>query len=234
MIKKRITLDIIIERETKNIEIKIEKRKKEKIEINILYKENNYQHQANNTIKPLEEITQKEKKYENKTKNYFWQRIFKKKQQTTNTILPTYVQSTSKKEKITRKERNTIKKNEQYQYTAILEKIVNMKNEGANYQAIQEKYTGFSNINTLKKGFQDYQHNYQNGTFKNNIKKYDNKIATEEYKNKIIKHYQQSNKTLKEIAQDLSKEYGMNISTSTISRYARKELNVKNRREAKN
>jgi len=146
-----------------------------------------------------------------------------------------YTKITNKKREIEKrwKEKKQEKKNKPHQYTSILEQIVEMKNSGKNYQEIQEKYQGFKKKETLTQAFKDYQNNYQQRKFTKKIRKFDNKIATEEYKRKISYLYQHSQKNLKEIAKDLGTEYGMNISTSTISRYARKKLGVQNRKEAR-
>ena len=67
---------------------------------------------------------------------------------------------------------------------------------------------------------------------------YDSRIASQKMKDEFITAYSSYEKTLKELSVDLEKKYGMYISSSTISRHARKHLSskgleFKNRREAK-
>jgi hypothetical protein len=67
---------------------------------------------------------------------------------------------------------------------------------------------------------------------------YDSRIAPQEMKEECLKQYMHSEKTLKEISQELESRYGMHISISTISRHSRKYLerqglHFKNRIETK-
>lgn len=64
---------------------------------------------------------------------------------------------------------------------------------------------------------------------------FDYRLADNKMKSDIVKMYADSNsdKTIGDISKELSEKYGMNVSASTISKYARNELRVKNRCEAK-
>jgi len=67
---------------------------------------------------------------------------------------------------------------------------------------------------------------------------YDSGIASQDMKEEFIHAYTSSEKTLKEVSQEFEKKYGMHISSSTISKNARKYLRskgleFKNRKEAK-
>jgi hypothetical protein len=66
---------------------------------------------------------------------------------------------------------------------------------------------------------------------------YDNRLATKDMKQEILNLYQDERITLKEATRQFEQKYGMHISSSTLSKYAREKLkdqgkNVKKRREA--
>ncbi len=108
----------------------------------------------------------------------------------------------------------------QYNYLELLEDLVEEKNNDY-YSKIDE-----NKIRALK----DYQKFYQSKIVEGSIiQRYDNRIACDEMKERIMHDYQYSIKTLKELANDYKQEYGHSISASTISRRARKELGVKKR-----
>ncbi len=88
----------------------------------------------------------------------------------------------------------------------------------------------------VKKSIEEYIKRKNKGFFSREyyIKQYRHDLASDEMKEEITESYKNSDKTLKEISNDLTKKYGIHISASTLSKYARKELNVRNRKEAKN
>ena len=65
------------------------------------------------------------------------------------------------------------------------------------------------------------------------IRRYDGNIASEGLWNRMIDGYQNSEKSLRQLSNDLEKEYGMHVASSTISKHARRALGVKSRVEAK-
>jgi len=74
---------------------------------------------------------------------------------------------------------------------------------------------------------------YEEGKVTKKFLRYDANIAPKNMKEEMIELYSTSDKNMKEIAEELSDKYGMSVSSSTIGKYARKELMVKNRKEAK-
>lgn len=148
-----------------------------------------------------------------------------------NLTTPTQQREYNKKEK---KAITTNEENKTTNYLEITKRLAELKNKGKNLQEIIKIYDGFTEKN-IKQAYQDYQGYVQAGMIKNptKIKRYDHRIASEDLKNKIIHEYKNNKNNLRTISEELTKEYGMNISTSTISKYARNKLEVKNRKEAK-
>jgi hypothetical protein len=66
------------------------------------------------------------------------------------------------------------------------------------------------------------------------LERFNKNVATQEMYDELIKEYALNAQTsLKKIAKNLSKKYNINISSSTISKYARKALNCKKRKLAR-
>ena len=77
-------------------------------------------------------------------------------------------------------------------------------------------------INNEKKAVKVIQYALNKGY---KLNRYDNHIATTNMKSEIVKEYCTNySKSLTQIAKNLSKKYNMNISESTIRKYARKKL----------
>jgi len=122
-----------------------------------------------------------------------------------------------------------------------LNAIIKIKNNynGRSFDKIAEEIKVKSNMNlaenslekilkgiiSLKATDQDYR-----GLGRIN---FDYRLADNEMKTEMTRMYSDSDKNLNYISEELSKKYGMNVSASTISKYARNELKVKNRREAR-
>lgn len=65
------------------------------------------------------------------------------------------------------------------------------------------------------------------------LQRFNQAFASKEYVQDIVKEYQRHPSSLRTVALQLSTKYGMNVSVGTLSRIARKELGVKNRKAAK-
>ncbi|MBN1377470.1 response regulator transcription factor [Candidatus Woesearchaeota archaeon] len=88
----------------------------------------------------------------------------------------------------------------------------------------------------VKKSIEEYVKRKKSSLFRKEyyIKQYRNDLASDEMKEEMVEMYRNSGKTLKEISKELTRKYSIHISASTISKYSRKKLKVKNRKEAKN
>ena len=115
-----------------------------------------------------------------------------------------------------------------------LDHIVEIKNNNpyATIDSLVVK-SNVENEQELQKNYSDHFTAYQAGKTNLKFARYDSNIAPKDMKQEMVEAYQNSEKSLKAIAIELSDKYGMNISSSTISKYSRQELNVKNRKEAK-
>ncbi|MBD3209382.1 LysM peptidoglycan-binding domain-containing protein [Candidatus Woesearchaeota archaeon] len=120
-------------------------------------------------------------------------------------------------------------------YVGVLQAMVRMKNSGSSLDEIAGEYAGFRDRDDVRKAFADYQGFVQSGviTQPDVVDRYDGRVANTDFKCRVVHEYQRGKGTLSEIRRDLKKEYGMDVSESTISRYARQALGVGSRKAAR-
>jgi plasmid maintenance system antidote protein VapI len=81
--------------------------------------------------------------------------------------------------------------------------------------------------------FDAYFNAQQNGSLATRIERYDHTIAPQAMVDAYVDAYQHSEDSLDDVSERISAAYGMNVSSSTISRRAREILDVESRREAR-
>ncbi|MBN1274735.1 hypothetical protein JXA12_00375 [Candidatus Woesearchaeota archaeon] len=119
-------------------------------------------------------------------------------------------------------------------YVSVLEDLVRMKNEGASLKEMREKHDGFTDDREVRKAFNDYQAYVQAGTMRGEpIRRFDAGVVSEEYWNRMVHEYRHGQQSLRRLSEELGREYGMHVSSSTISRHARRALGVGSREEAR-
>ena len=144
-----------------------------------------------------------------------------------------FFEPTTKEEAVVEQEKKSYSCALPTSYEGITKHLVDLKNEGVSLDGMLEIYDGF-NEETLKQAFCDYQGFVQAGVISDKkIDRFDKGIVSDDFLKRISHEYRSSDKSLKDLSDELSSEYGMNISASTISKYARSDLGVGSRKEAK-
>ncbi len=119
-----------------------------------------------------------------------------------------------------------------------LEDLVKFRNKHPRHSLDQlvNKIEGniYKEGNHLRQPLRQHLRRYKKGKTRTKIVRYDHQLASKDMKKEMITMYKKSEKNLEQVAEHLTEKYGMNISSSTISRRARKELEVNSREEAKN
>lgn len=110
--------------------------------------------------------------------------------------------------------------------------IVDCYNSSRSYHRIAETFNLESHMEA-EELLREALEQYQPGKNSFQITAYNHHIASDHMKQDIVDSYCTSKESLKSLAKTISEKYGMNISSSTISKYARKETKTKNRKEAR-
>ena len=122
-------------------------------------------------------------------------------------------------------------------YVGVVQDLVRLRNEGASLGELRERYNGFRSDEEVRGALRDYQGMVQSGVIRPDeeglLGRYDRRVASDAFKHRLVHEYAHSDRSLRDLSSSLSREYGMRVSASTISKYARRELGVHGRREAR-
>ncbi len=119
-----------------------------------------------------------------------------------------------------------------------LEKLVELKNENE-HDSLDSlvKETGadrHQQAEHLEQSYDAYLRLYRQGKVEKKFERYDHQIAPDEMKEEMAEMYIYSDKNLEQVSEYLAEKYGMEVSSSTVSRRSREYLNVQSREEARN
>jgi LysM repeat protein len=126
-----------------------------------------------------------------------------------------------------------VQQSQKFGYLDVLAEMATMRAQGAGLSELRAKYDGFRDDAGVIKALQDYQGYVQSGMMQGYLGSYDRRIASDSLKARIVHEYRTNPGSLREVREALRKEYGMDISQSTISKYSREMLSVKSRKEAR-
>ncbi|MFP4524655.1 MAG: LysM peptidoglycan-binding domain-containing protein [Candidatus Woesearchaeota archaeon] len=119
-------------------------------------------------------------------------------------------------------------------YVDVVEDVVRLRNRGASFRDIRDRYDGFRSDRDVVSALRDYQGLVQSGVAGGEVlHRYDSRVASDEFKARMVHEYRHNEGSLRDVRQLLKKEYGLDASEATISSYARRELGVSSRREAR-